>query len=76
MPKKTFVVEGTGDFPFDMLRYDACWPSSGEDAGEMVNPREYEEKIRRRSVTLSSNSPSAPTHGRWASFLWHVKEVK
>lgn len=23
-----FTVEGSGLFPFDMLRYDQCWPKS------------------------------------------------
>ena len=28
---RKFTVRGTWGFPLDMLRYDGCWPSSGED---------------------------------------------
>jgi hypothetical protein len=27
-----FTVRGRGQFPFDMLRYDSCYPQSGIDA--------------------------------------------
>ena len=28
----TFAVEGAGEFPFEMLRHDRCWPASAADA--------------------------------------------
>ena len=34
-PWTEIVVEGTGEFPFDMLRYDACFPTTSEDAAAM-----------------------------------------
>jgi hypothetical protein len=33
---QTFTVTGSMSFPLDMLRYDACWPSSQDDVGELI----------------------------------------
>lgn len=62
-----FTVEGSGVFPFDMLRYDQCWPVDPNDAAKME-----EHYMERRRVVLYTNSPFAPTAGRWGSFLWRV----
>lgn len=59
----TFRVEGAGDFPLDMLRYDRCFPAAGVDV----------ETIRAdgaRRVTLLSDRH--PTPARWDSFGWRV----
>lgn len=66
----TIVVEGSGDFPFDMLRYDQCYPASERDSYLMG----YGHK---RQVTLTRSSVNAmpPTYRRWASFLWEVVSV-
>ena len=64
-----FSVTGRGFFPFDMLRYDRCWPESQDDVtnlglNEMV-----------RVVTLkrySSVKGELPTIARWQSFRWEV----
>lgn len=66
-----FTVEGIGTFPFDMLRYDQCWPKrESEDSTELeLHPRST--RVREaRQVTLVGISP--PTEGRWASFGWRV----
>lgn len=63
---KTFKVTGTGNFPIDMLRYDACWPATESDAAHL----QFEKG--RRTITLHTHNPSAPTNGRWNSFLWNV----
>lgn len=63
-----FTVRGKGWFPYDMLRYDACWPASGDDA-ELLAGDELEPE---REVTLRTDSPTAPTEGRWLSFGWRV----
>jgi hypothetical protein len=73
----TFEVEGVGPFPFDMLRYDGCYPASSEDATAMgrSNP-----KIARRVrlTTLRGFLPDVnpanvgPTTARWLSFGWRV----
>lgn len=71
----TFAVEGSGAFPFDMLRYDACYPHTGDDAGK------FDPDYRTgRAVTLCHYSDRywTPTLGRWSSFGWtvvdHVQE--
>jgi len=63
------IVEGAGQFPFDMLRYDSCFPKGEEDAAAMESHRR-----ERRRVTLCS--PSVPTKDRWDSFMWRVIEYK
>ena len=74
-----FTVEGSGAFPFDMLRYDHAWPESeASDSYQlglspMMNGDDY---FKLRRVTLLTDSPSAPTPGRWKSFNWHVIEVQ
>lgn len=61
----TFTVEGGGDFPFDMLRYDACWPySEGYDSTALA--------VGSGRVVLQSTKESGPTPARWASFGWRV----
>ncbi len=62
--KYVYTVTGRGMFPFDMLRYDQCWPSDSESAARMDISRDL------RSIQLSSYSQ--PTIGRWTSFLWSV----
>jgi hypothetical protein len=65
---RIFTVEGSGDFPFDMLRYDCCWPKDeGQDSYGI--PRA---SIEPRRITLLSHSEHAPTSGRWESFGWRV----
>lgn len=63
-----FTVEGTGEFPFDMLRYDCCWPKSEAHDSHLLSG---ETRDRRRIVLLTDN-PHAPTVGRWESFTWRV----
>jgi hypothetical protein len=67
----TFTVEGSAQFPFDMLRYDQCWPKSGIDIVNLDahnTGRLYDEI---RQVTLVTNK-SKITPKRWASFGWEV----
>ncbi len=64
------VVEGSGVFPFDMLRYDQCAPASPSDAAAM------EQNHGRRRVTLNRYSVEGARAcaDRWRSFLWAVVE--
>jgi hypothetical protein len=67
-----YWVSGRGVFPFDMLRYDSCWPSSAEDAvkldwGNMGGHSQRSVKMR---------SYQEPTVDRWSSFLWTVGTEK
>lgn len=63
-----FTVEGSGEFPFDMLRYDSCWPYEGQDAGNMANHERH-----RRRIALQTDG-LGPTAKRWESFNWSVVE--
>jgi len=67
-----FTVIGKGTFPFDMLRYDRCFPHSTNDAG-WIN-----ESDRQRHIVLVSQNPRKlwmPTFERWRSFGWVVKST-
>ena len=64
-----FTVTGRGMFPFDMLRYDLCWPASGGDAALLT----YNDPHGLRHIELKGLK--VPTPGRWASFGWNVVEA-
>ena len=64
-----FEVEGRGEFPFDMLRYDSCWPVSSADVDAMQRNGE------RRTIQLRcwrERRARVSTADRWASFNWRV----
>lgn len=70
-----FTVEGRGVFPFDMLRYDECWPVGGAvNLGERATDAEGKE--RKRRVKLRTHQAGAPNVARWESFGWKVTEVQ
>ncbi len=76
-PFRTFTVEGTGNFPIDMLRFDRCVPSTESDAHKIehttVEHTLREKPLSPRQVNLRSYTPDmAPTAGRWESFGWKV----
>lgn len=66
-----FTVQGSGEFPFDMLRYDECWPYYGEDSTRLSGS--FDRALRR--VVLATRKEGNPTDGRWHSFGWEVVEV-
>jgi hypothetical protein len=61
------VVEGGGDFPIDMLRYDHCVPATENDS-YILKRDEY----RRVKLVMFCASGNGPTLGRWKSFTWNV----
>ena len=69
---RTFVVNGRGAFPVDMLRYDHCYPETQADVDRAFCER------GERVVHLVSRcggkyaAEQVPTEGRWGSFTWHV----
>lgn len=69
-----YTVEGTGPFPFDMLRYDRAWPATEQDAGILhehnsSNIRSHERyKVKVRGLR-------APTKERWRSFGWNATTI-
>lgn len=72
--RRTFTVEGGGQFPYDMLRYDQCWPSSeSHDSSKLMDPYGASggDSTRRR-VVLETDCASGPTARRWESFNWRV----
>lgn len=64
MKSYSYVVEGSGPFPLDMLRYDESFPASELDAGIILDRG-------RREIMLRSYSEPQPA--RWSSFGWTVK---
>jgi hypothetical protein len=59
----SFLVEGSGDFPVDMLRYDR-----GRAMTPLPDPSQYHAKPFRVVVQLQTS----PTIQRWDSFGWRV----
>lgn len=70
-----YTVEGAGEFPYDMLRYDESHPDQQADSlGLDTHHRE------RRTVTLIHKTIGAsswhPQEDRWKSFLWRVTGIE
>jgi hypothetical protein len=65
MPRKNepqeFTVQGSGIFPFDMLRYDRCFPKTQTDTSEIEETTRRSIEIRR--VTLVTVSEARPPTG-------------
>lgn len=70
--RRQFIVEGSGIFPFDMLRYDHCWPKREAEDSPGLAVGMYGESAGIRRVTLLTDSHTAPTLRRWESFTWRV----
>jgi len=63
-----YSVQGRGDFPFDMLRYDRVYPLTEPVPSQHVSPRR-EAWTAVRSVEVEGEGC---TPDRWASFGWSV----
>lgn len=63
----TFIVEGRGEFPFDMLRHSSAYPADTTSA--MMLGRTDRRRIALRGGPLRHISPE-----RWASFGWPIVE--
>ena len=74
---QTFTVEGDGDFPFDMLRYDFAWPDSQKEIPDLISYLGEKYKSPRQ-VTLKrvAFNGERPTDARWQSFGWKVIRVQ
>lgn len=68
-----FTVDGSGVFPFDMLRYDHCWPQREADSAEITRTTQPRE---RTPATVKLIGLKRPNEGRWKSFGWTVSEVQ
>ena len=75
-----YYVTGHGTFPFDMLRYDCAWPSTGEDVYLIVKSGERRfqdgETSHYKEVSVGLRSLNPPTIDRWSSFGWSVSKEK
>lgn len=73
-----FTVEGSGAFPFDMLRYDHAWPEKeATDSYQLGLTLAFGDAyLNTRRVTLLTDSPHAPNEARWRSFTWSVVNVE
>lgn len=63
------VVEGSGEFPWDMLRYDSAFPLTEIDSYRM---RDTDDALRRIVLRRRSVNESGGTADRWRSFGWRV----
>ena len=79
-----FTVEGEGEFPLDMLRYDRCSPFDSTDANAIgADPFDVRSEDGPRTVKLirftegkGKNYNDNPTARRWESFGWKVVKVE
>ncbi len=71
LPVIRFTAIGNRDFPLDMLRHDACWPSDSDSAWRIADTRrEIADKLIPYEIHLLSHRE--PTAERWQSFSWSV----
>jgi hypothetical protein len=59
----TFLVIGSGDFPYSLLSTQSCFPATETDAKSV-----FELSYSRR--TISMKSIRAPSPNLWKSFGW------
>lgn len=80
MPKTNrirFRVQGSGTFPFDMLRYDGCYPESQDDVHRMLDsayadPTLGTVRIVNLIQPVVAGFKKVVTVERWESFGWKV----
>jgi hypothetical protein len=70
-------VRGNGPFPYDMLRYDACFPAQQEDVLAMCQRERAGIPGLQRTVNLMTVTTArikTPFHpARWATFGWECE---
>jgi hypothetical protein len=70
-----FTVEGRGDFPLDMLRFDECWPADGDSAINLIKKDKEDRapgETTFRQVHLRTGQSRNIHPKRWDSFNWKV----
>lgn len=69
------VAVGSGNFPHDMLRYDACFPALESECHKFETPSDPEAYRTPRVIILAryKGQPGSWTEGRWKSFLWSIR---
>jgi len=70
----TFEVTGAGDFPYDMLRYDRCFPMRETEDSYNMDVSTHKKYGEPRVIRLGMHGSGfrGPTVERWQSFGWHV----
>ena len=63
----TFTVRGRGSFPYDMLRYDMCWPLTPDGTSNLEPDATHMRDVKLCGLRW-------PTSGRWQSFNWTVMD--
>jgi hypothetical protein len=72
---QTFVVEGAGEFPHDMLREDCCYPLTASDSGKLSRYFQFTHQTRQVSlVRLVRQKGDFPNRAAWKSHGWSVIE--
>lgn len=64
-----------GRFPIDMLRYNACYPRTEQDAGKIAGtfyPRSPREAVEVELERLHDGREHRLTDERWRSFGWAI----
>jgi hypothetical protein len=70
--RSRFTVTGTWPFPYDMLRYDQCWPATEGDAHNLAHLDELGAAANRCALMMETDMPRGPTPERWRSLGWQV----
>lgn len=68
--RRYFLVQGSGAFFFDMLRYDACWPAEESESSKL-----YGDHLApfRQIIMATDNHHLTPL--RWASRGWSMSHT-
>jgi hypothetical protein len=74
---KYAIIQGRGEFPVDMLRYDSCYPNSERDSSLITSTFDSWTKTPRErwSICVKSASENPWTFGRWSSFGVNIIDV-
>lgn len=64
------------EFPFDMLRYDACFPADESESSKFPTAQRSDApKLRAVVVARYVGQPGTWTEARWDSFNWKLIRV-
>jgi hypothetical protein len=66
------TVQGTHNFPYDMLRYDLCWPASEQDSYIIGLSHAENASKSERPFRIHLKGLKLPTVARWNSFGWEA----
>lgn len=67
--RTVLTVEGSGEFPVDMLRYDRCCPDTGGDVMGVIGRTSLPRRVRLLRFSIAGDKAEA---ARWKSFGWTV----